>query len=177
MYMDLCVGFIEPFTDLAHCPKCRKSYGHVKVLIKQFLTLPIGPQLQALYHEPDSVASMHWLDEYTWEIFEQLECLNGVKDDWDDFCDRIDYLGTVAEGKIKEGNPILMMSVDGAQLYKYKSLNCWIAIWVILNCFLNTHYKKKYILPAYIIPRPNKPKNLNLSLFPGVHSLLSCHPV
>ncbi|KAG2346339.1 hypothetical protein BDR05DRAFT_878441, partial [Suillus weaverae] len=167
MCIDSCVGFTGPFVDLIHCPKCRKSHydetrlqetgGRVKVPVKQFPTLPIGLQLQALYRDPDSTASMHWLDEHTQEIFEQLECSHGVKDVWNDFCDGTDNLGAVSEGKIKEGDPILMMSVNGAQLYKYKSLDCWIAIWVILNHSPNTCYKKKYVLPACIIPGPNKP--------------------
>ncbi|KAG2741517.1 hypothetical protein P692DRAFT_20653645, partial [Suillus brevipes Sb2] len=70
MCIDSCVGFAGPFMDLVHCPKCGKSRydetrlqetgGRVKVPVKQFPTLPVGPQLQALYRDPDSAASMHW---------------------------------------------------------------------------------------------------------------------
>ncbi|KAG2052080.1 hypothetical protein BDR06DRAFT_863506, partial [Suillus hirtellus] len=90
---------------------------------------------------------------------------------WSDFCDGSDYLEAITSGKIKEGDPVLMMSIDGAQLYKYKSLDCWIAIWVVFNQLPDTCYKKKYVLPSLIIPGPNKLKNINSFLFPGFHHL------
>lgn len=35
----------------------------------------------------------------------------------------------------------------------------------------NERYKKKHVLPGGFIPGPNKPKNLDLFLFPGLHHL------
>ncbi|KIJ61041.1 hypothetical protein HYDPIDRAFT_97543, partial [Hydnomerulius pinastri MD-312] len=42
---------------------------------------------------------------------------------------------------------------------------------IIFNCSPNTQYKKQYVLPGVVIPRPNKPKNIDLFLFPGFHHI------
>ena len=62
-----------------------------------------------------------------------------------------------------------MLSVDGAQLYRYKMSHCWIYIWVIIDHAPDVRYKKKNVLPGGFIPGPNKPKNLDSFLFPGLH--------
>ncbi|KAG2342178.1 hypothetical protein BDR05DRAFT_976597 [Suillus weaverae] len=56
-------------------------------------------------------------------------------------------------------------------LYESKLLDCWIYIWVIMNHAPDRRYKKKYVLPGGFIPGPNKPKNINSFLFPGMHHL------
>jgi len=47
----------------------------------------------------------------------------------------------------------------------------WIAIWVINDYDPATRYKKKHILPALVIPGPNKPKNFDSFLFRSLHHL------
>jgi hypothetical protein len=39
-----------------------------------------------------------------------------------------DAIGTVLDGDIKENNIVLMVSLDGAQLYESKQSNCWMYI-------------------------------------------------
>ena len=86
---------------------------------------------------------------------------------YDDFYSEIDYLDAVSEEKIKNGDTILLFSLDGAQLYEHKQSDCWIYIWVILNLSPDKRYKKKHVLPGAFIPGPNKPKNIDSFLFPG----------
>ena len=52
---------------------------------------------------------------------------------YDDFYSGTNYLAAVSEEKIKNGDTILLFSLDGAQLYEHKQSDCWIYIWVILN--------------------------------------------
>ena len=58
-----------------------------------------------------------------------------------------------------------MLSVDGAQLYAHKMSDCWICIWIIFDHSPDMRYKKGQVLPAVIIPGPNKPKNMDSVLF------------
>ncbi|KIJ05981.1 hypothetical protein PAXINDRAFT_38896, partial [Paxillus involutus ATCC 200175] len=70
MCPESCVGFTGPFTDLETCPvsscgasrwdpgRLRASNGRVKVAAKKFTTIPLGPQLQAQYRDPQSARSM-----------------------------------------------------------------------------------------------------------------------
>ena len=63
MCSESCVAFTGPFADLEACPTChtsrwnqaklQASRGRLKIPVKTFITLPLGPQLQALYHDPE----------------------------------------------------------------------------------------------------------------------------
>jgi hypothetical protein len=158
MCMNTCVGFTGPFAGLQHCPECGEAWydqetlaqtnGKIKTPHKQFVTVPVGPQIQALYHNPQSAQEMCYCTNCTQEIFEELEHENGHKKSWNDFINGSDYIHTVAEGKIKDDDTVLMMSINGAPLYKSKASDCWISIWVIFNHSPETQYKKKYVLPS-----------------------------
>jgi len=64
-----------------------------------------------------------------------------------------------------------MLSIDGAQLYRNKKLDCWIYIWIILNLPPDQRYKIRNILLGGIIPGPNNPKHIDSFLFPGLAHL------
>jgi hypothetical protein len=107
----------------------------------------------------------------TKEILKQLKTDNGVLQIYDDFLHGSDYLEAAADGQIKPGDPVLMFSLDGAQLYASKTSDCWICIWVIFNHHPDVHYRKICILPATVIPGPNKPKITDSFLFATFHHL------
>ena len=79
-----------------------------------------------------------------------------------------DYLDAVEDGRIKEHNTVVMLSINGVQLYRNKKLDCWIYIWILLDLAPDLHYKIHNILPGGIIPGPKNPKDLNSFLFPGL---------
>ena len=61
-----------------------------------------------------------------------------------------------------------MLSIDGAQLFRNKKLDCWIYIWIILDLAPDERYKIRNILSGGVIPSPKNPKHLDLFLFPGL---------
>lgn len=61
------------------------------------------------------------------------------------------------KGKIGDNDIVLMLSVDGAQLYAHKASDCWIYIWVIMDISPDERYNKRHILPGGFIPDSNKP--------------------
>jgi len=106
----------------------------------------------------------------------ELRLSDGDIPSYEDLFHGSDYLEAVNNGCIKEGNLVLMFSIDGTQLYQSKVSDCWIYIWVIFNFDpVSCHYIKKHILIGAIIPGPNKPKVLELFLFPGLHHLSAIH--
>ncbi|KIK76480.1 hypothetical protein PAXRUDRAFT_18180 [Paxillus rubicundulus Ve08.2h10] len=182
MCYNLCMGFTGPFSKLDNCSKCGEvryntvsvthTNGCTKILTtprKQFSTLLIGPQLQAVFHDPTEAEEMQHRQRRTHEIFEDLRHHEGVQETYNDFLDGSDYLEVVMEGKIKDEDLVLMFLIDGAQLYRNKQSDCWMSIWVVFNCSPDSRYKKKYVLLGVIIPGPNKPKNIDSFLFPGFH--------
>lgn len=88
----------------------------------------------------------------------------------DIFCSK-NYIHHVQRGDIQRNDMVLMLQVDGAQLYAHKDLDTWILIWVILDLPPDMHYKKRFVIPAAVIPGPNKPKNLDSFLFVSLHHL------
>jgi hypothetical protein len=168
-----------PFSDLEICPKCQttrydpialaSSGGQKKVAQHQFHTIPLGPQLQALFRSPEAARAMHYRHNKTAEILAKAGNNNGEIDEWSDIFYGQEYLDAVQSGKINDEDIVLLMSIDGAQLYQSKESDCWIYIWVILDLSPDKRYKKHYVLPGGFIPGPNNPKNIDSFLLPGFH--------
>ncbi|KAF9222790.1 hypothetical protein BS17DRAFT_767552 [Gyrodon lividus] len=165
---------------LLHCGESRwnqqmlqGSDGHAKrVPAQTFMTIPLGPQLQAHNCSLDSAHAMHYPYERTQQILHEFRNTQSIPV-IDDIAMSWDYLSAVLEGDITEHDIIVMVSLNGAQLYSSKEFDCWIYIWVILNLPLHQQYKKLHILPGGFIPGPNKPKNVDSFLFPGFHHLVA----
>ena len=176
-----CAAFTGPYSGLEQCPLLcgasrwnqellRASNGRSKVPTKRFTTVPLGPQLQALYRDPDQARHMRYLYEHTQQIIAELQRTGSISS-VDDIAAGWDYLGAVLNGDIKKDDIVLMVSLDGAQLYESKQSDCWIYIWIILNLAPDKRYKKVYVCPGGFIPGPNKPKNIDSFLFVGLHHI------
>ncbi|KAG1859452.1 hypothetical protein C8R48DRAFT_673988 [Suillus tomentosus] len=149
-------AFTGPFADLETCPMCdtsrwdqaklRASNGHTKVAAQTFTTIPIGPQLQALYRHPDSAHDMRYLHSRVQEVLVGL-AQTGEIPVFDDIAMGHDAIGAVLDGDIKENNIVLMVSLDGAQLYESKQSDCWMYIWVIINLSPDKRYRKVHVRP------------------------------
>lgn len=121
---------------------------------------------------PDGAENMLYCKKYTENLINELEANNGIqKSPYRDFFDGRDYLECYIDGKIASSDMVLLLSMDGAQLYRNKVSECWMYIWVILNHSPDVQYKKQYILPGGFIPGLKKPKNSDSFLFTGLHHL------
>uniref|UniRef100_D8PTF2 Uncharacterized protein n=1 Tax=Schizophyllum commune (strain H4-8 / FGSC 9210) TaxID=578458 RepID=D8PTF2_SCHCM len=79
-----CVAYTGPYAILETCPECgasrydpirlAASHGRVKVPQQTFSTMPVGPQLQALYRHPDAARAMAYRSEKTKELLKKV-CL------------------------------------------------------------------------------------------------------
>jgi hypothetical protein len=175
-----CLAFTGPYSNLNRCPMCdtsrwnearlQASNGRTRVAAQKFVTIPLGPQLQALYRHPDSARDMRYLHERTQQIIAQMRATQTIPV-IDDIAMGRDYLGAVLDGDIKENDIVLMVSLDGAQLYESKQSDCWMYIWIIVNLSPDKRYRKIHVRPGGFIPGPNKPKNLDSFLFVGMHHL------
>jgi hypothetical protein len=180
MCPESCLAFTGPFAHLEGCPMCgssrwdqaklRASSGRTKVAAQTFVTIPLGPQLQALYRDPESARHMRYLWERTQEVLHGLR-QTGKVPIVDDIAMGFDILGAVLDGEIKRDDIVLMVSLDGAQLYESKTSDCWIYIWVVLNLSPDKRYRKVHVRPGGFIPGPNKPKNVDSFIVVGMHHL------
>ena len=122
MCVNTCIAFTGPFGELDTCPECaeprydvQKSRANKKVGRRQFYTLPIAPQLQALWHAPESAKRIRHWSERTQQIIDELQRTGKIAE-YDDIYQGSDYLCAVNEGKITPNDVVLLLSIDGAQL-------------------------------------------------------------
>ena len=173
-----CMGYTGPWADLDTCLLCKesrwdplKSTPRKKVPCQQFTTIPLGPQLQALWRTPEGAESMKYRRQRTADVLAEIEANDGNILAYDDILCGSDYLNRVVSGEIKSDDIVLVFSMDGAQLYRKKASNCWIYIWVVMDHAPQVRYKKHYVLPGGVFPGPNPPKNSDSLLFPRLHHL------
>ncbi|KJA13784.1 hypothetical protein HYPSUDRAFT_151137, partial [Hypholoma sublateritium FD-334 SS-4] len=173
MCTNSCVAFTGPFSNLDTCPRCGESKicPITKKIRQEFVTIPIAPVLQSLWRSPDSAKRLSYRQQKTKEIIEELQNNSGSLSIYEDFLHGSDYLENVRNGNIKGADMVLMFSMDGAQLYAHKSSDCWIYLWILFDLSPSERYKKKHVLPGGFIPGPNKPKNMDSFLFPGLYHL------
>lgn len=174
MCINSCVGYTGLFAQLMGCPLCGEPRYEPKragkVPRKQFHTIPIGPQLQALWRTPQSTYDMRYRQRCTEAVLDELRSQNGQRTSpYRDFFDGSDYLEAIQEGKVTLDDMVLVFSIDGAQLYRNKSSDCWIYIWVILDLPPELRYKKCHILPGGFISGPQKPKNTDSFIYSSSH--------
>jgi hypothetical protein len=169
MCVKSCAAFTGPFADLEFCPICEaprydpdkleKSEGEVKVPQNQFTTFLPGPQIQARWKHPETAQKM---------LYRRTRSIEGGAGGYDDIFSGEAYLDAVEDGLIGEYDTLLMLSIDGAQLYRDKKSECWIYVWILLEMAPDERYKVRNILPGGIIPGPKAPEHLDSFLFPGL---------
>ena len=142
MCINSCTAFVGPYADLDACPECAEARfdvharGHTRPHAV-FHTIPIGPQLQALWRHPETAGKMHYRQYRTEQILEDLRINDGLINAYDDiFCGSA-YVHAFCDGVIEPDDTLLMISIDGAQLFESKESDCWIYIWIILELSLD----------------------------------------
>jgi len=96
---------------------------------------------------------------------------NASIDVYDDVYCSSTLLEAAMRGDLTGDDTVLMLLIDGVQLYQSKQSDCWIYIWVLLDLAPDLCYKKQYVLPGGFIPGPNKPKNLDSFVYTGLYHL------
>jgi len=181
MCINSCHAYTGPFVDLESCHVCtepRYDPGEFeltgkKIPRKQMSTIPLGPQIQALRRSEYGANAMQYRHHKTQEILNKLNDPNLLAADfvYDDVFSGSDYIRLADNLTLTADDTVVSFSIDGAQLYQQKKSDTWIAIWMINDFDPSTRYKKKHILPALIVPGPNKPKILDSFLYRSFHHL------
>jgi hypothetical protein len=182
MCVNSCVAFTRPFLELESCPMCSEPrYDQFRIQMsdrkdrapcQEFHTIPIGPQIQVLYHAPETATHAHYLHEERSRVLSEIQS-NGCLSEYSDVLHGTDLINAFEDGCIEEDDIVLMFSIDGAQLYAKKASVCWIYIWVLFNLPLSLCYRKSFVFIGGFIPGPNNPRNIDSFLLPGLHHLVS----
>jgi hypothetical protein len=136
----------------------------------QFVTLPIGPQLQALWHHPITVAK---LQDGLQCALTQRNTEKGIQD-YDNVCCGSDYLDLVKSGTIHDNNMLLNMSMDGVQLYRDKESDSQFGISSLIDFSPEIQHSKEIVMPLGIIGGPDLPKHYDSFLFTTFSHFSAC---
>ncbi|KAH8799267.1 hypothetical protein DL96DRAFT_1780888 [Flagelloscypha sp. PMI_526] len=172
MCEDVCMAYTGPFSSLEHCPFCGKARyklkGKRRIPCKQFTTLPLGPWLQCLHRHPVTSKLMGYRGEFIEELEKELREGNKTSS-YRDFFDGSDFQEAYRCGKIGEHDIVVLHSMDGAQLYRNKTSDMQMSLWLVLDLAPDGRFKLLRVYPGTIIPGPNKPKHHDSFLFPSLY--------
>ncbi len=176
MCVTSCLGFTGPYAKDKECRICHERRYDIidgkEVPRKRFTTIPVSPGVQANYQTAEGARRMKsGMQRLRETLDKRRPGSNPSERTYVDITDGEEMQKAMQDGKIKDGDFMLMLSIDGAQLYRNKESDCWIYIWVLFDLPPNRRYKKRHILPGAIIPGPNKPKDIDSFLFPGLYHI------
>ncbi|RXW21887.1 hypothetical protein EST38_g3961 [Candolleomyces aberdarensis] len=182
VYDDMCINgchaFTGPFSDQTECNSCGQSRYLAstenkknKVPRQQACTIPLGPQIQALRQSKEGSMAMQYRSQKMQELIDAEA--SGAEIVFDDvYCGSdLRNLSNSVGFSPTEDDTFVGISVDGAQLYQDKKSDTWFGIWIVYDYDPATRYKRRHILPAFIIPGPEKPKNVESYLFRSFYHL------
>lgn len=181
MCIEGCLAYTGPFEELTQCPKCgtsrycpnpnaRKKKQAPQVPRQHMITIPLGPQLQAMRLSEEGAKAMGYRARKLAEMgLEEDE--DGDLPVYDDLLSGSHIRDLADNQEMTEDDIMVGFSFDGAQLYRNKESDVWVGVWIVYDLHPTLRYKRKHILPALIVPGPKKPSNLDSYLFRSFHHL------
>jgi len=116
MCPDTCVGFTGPLADCDRCPMCGKERyrSGTRDPHRQFVTIPLGPVIQALYGLLETAEKMHYREHTTTEILEYAQTYDGNLKEYSNTTCGCEFLNAVETRRIKNHDVLVQLSLDGA---------------------------------------------------------------
>lgn len=166
-----CHAYTGPLAARDSCLKCGKPrYDSSGKPLQRFFTLPPTAVLQSMRRDPELSDAFGYATRKFDKLVAELQ-ETGEISHFDDILCGQDILDAFIHRKIQRGDTLLMLSLDGAQIYRDKQSDCWIYIWVFTSLSPDMRYKKRYVVPGGFIPGPSKPQIMDSYLFPGLHHI------
>lgn len=167
-----CIAYTGPYNELSVCPRCSTTryFPDTDKPRKRFTTIPIGPVIQAFYGSRDVADHMHYLERRLAANADQLRQpgSGGNLDIYDDTACGKELIDAWTKGTFLKSDIALQLSIDGAQLRPDQPSEAWVFIWIFHNLPPQLRYKKRFVIPASIVPGPNKPEDIDSFLFPSL---------
>lgn len=166
-----CAAYTGPWQSLDACPVCKAPRYDPRTgkPRQHFSTMPIAPVIQAMRRDPTTSARFEYGSARLRELVAEAAANGGHPRVYNDVLCGSDFIEAFRSGRIKPTDILLMVSYDGCQIYRDKQSDCWIYIWIFLSIAPDFRYKLLAVQPGGFIPGPNKPKNFESFIFPGLH--------
>jgi len=176
IYIDMCINsccaFTGEFSNNISCNFCgelryitNNNNSRKKISRKQFSFIPLINRFKIQYNDSNRSKSLRYRYQYV------------TSDEYDDnnISDIFDgnlYKELVDEGYFNDERDIALIgSTDGFQIFKQKTDDCWVVMFINANLNPIERVKKENLLISLIIPGPNQPKYFNSFLRSLVNEL------
>jgi hypothetical protein len=173
IFIDMCINSCCAFTgQLINDLSCRwcgqnrfiiKNQGKDPRKVASFF--PLIDRFKLQFNDPQRSLALRYRHEYvTSENYDD----NNIGD----LFDGILYKELVDDGYFSDERDIALIgSTDGYQIFKQKTDDCWIVMFINSNLSPSERFKKQNLLISLVIPGPKQPKNFNSFLRPVVDEL------
>jgi hypothetical protein len=171
MCVNSCCAFIDQFANNETCPWCgQASYSidssNVKSPRKVATFLPLLDRLKIQYNDPKRSLDLRYRHHYINN--NEYEKGGSISDIFDGNL----YKELSEDGFFKDERDIALIgSMDGYQIFKQRTEDCWVVMFINANLPSNERVKKENLLISAVIPGPSQPKNFNSFLRPIVDEL------
>lgn len=171
MCVNSCCAFTNELANNETCPWCEQAVysidsSNVKTPRKVATFLPLLDRLKLQYSDPKRSSDLRYRHNYiNNDEYEQGSSIG-------DIFDGNLYKELAEDGYFKDERDItLIVSTDGYQIFKQRTEDCWVVMFINANLPPNERVKKENLLISAVIPGPNQPKNFNSFLRPIVDEL------
>ncbi|CAG8662147.1 25383_t:CDS:2, partial [Gigaspora rosea] len=132
-------------------------------LRRQFVYFSLGQRLSIQYRDYDRATELRYRPNYV---------MQNNNNQIGDIFDGTRYKELVQDGHFQdECDVALVVSIDGYQIFRQKTDDCWVVLVINANLAPEIRFKKENLLINLIIPGPKEPKNLNTFLYPMIKEL------
>lgn len=172
IWIDMCRGscctYTENYKELTKCLTCgAKRYQHNTLQpCQQYSYFSLIERLIIQYGDYDRAKELRYRANYISQKSYKRNIQIG------DIFDGDRYKELVKDGYFQDERDVaLIASVDGYQIFRQKTDDCWILLFINANLAPETRVKKDNFLIGAIIPGPKEPKDFNSFLAPIVLEL------
>ncbi len=170
MCVNSCCAFTDEFTYDVSCRWCGEvayniNRSNTKTPRKVATFLPLLDRLKIQFNNPERSLALR----YRYQYINNSSYNHGFIGD---VFDGNLYKELVEEGYFLDERDIALIgSTDGYQIFKQKTDDCWVVMFINANLPPSERVKKENLLISAIIPGPNQPKNFNSFLRPIINEL------
>jgi hypothetical protein len=171
MCINSCCALTDQLANNEMCPYCDQAAynidsSNVRTPRKVATFLPLLDRLKLQYNDPKRSSDLRYRHQYINN--NEYEEGGSIGDIFDGNL----YKELAEDGYFKDERDIALIgSTDGYQIFKQKTDDCWVIMFVNANLPPNERVKKENLLISAIIPGPSQPKDFNSFLRPIVDEL------
>lgn len=176
-WIDMCVysccAYTGQFEDKLQCPYCNEPrYQKInqdnqpKKPRYQFAYFSLKERLKIQYENSKRADELRYRHTYT--LRNGFGKDGTIGDVFDGKC----YLDLLKMGYFQDERDVALIgSIDGYQIFRQKTDDCWVLLFINANLSPEKRVVKENLLITSIIPGPKEPKDLNSFLNPIVNEL------